>query len=153
MRSTTAPMSAVSSVANANASSVPTRSPNRPISAAWIAPPMAPAATSATANAVKLPRRRGRLVRLVEAERIAFGVLAAREPADVRDRVLVLGLAAQLAHLRDVGVDVLAREVDDGALLAFLAWVHRAAPAVVLEHPVVELAHALWNAEAPLAEP
>ena len=92
-------MSAVSSVAKANASSVPTRSPQRPISAAWTAPPIPPAATRATASAVTLLRRRDRFVRLEEAERIAFGVLAAREPADVRDRLLVVGLAAELAHL------------------------------------------------------
>src|SRR4051794_36091569 len=99
-------MSAVSSVANANASSVPTRSPNRPISAACTAPPIPPAATRQTAKAVTSLRRRDRLVRLEEAERVAFGVLAARKPADVRDRLLVVGRAAELAHLREVCIDV-----------------------------------------------
>src|SRR6266536_257889 len=135
-------MSAVSSVANANASSVPTRSPKRPISAAWTAPPMPHAATRATANAVTSLRRRDRFVRLEEAERIALGVLAAREPADARDRLLVLGLASELAHLRQVGVDVVAAEVDNRSLLAFLLRVDRAAPAVVLEHAVVDPLHA-----------
>src|SRR6266511_1547599 len=130
-------MSAVSSAAKANASSVPMRSPQRPMSAACTAPPTPPAATRTTANAVTLLRRRGGLVRLVEAERIALGVLAACEPADPRDRLLVLGLAAELAHLRHVGsfdrpaaqafpellapVGVLRRELDVHDLLAHLA--------------------------------
>src|SRR6266542_4906369 len=135
-------MSAVSSAAKANASSVPMRSPQRPMSAACTAPPTPPAATRTTANAVTLLRRRGGLVRLEEAERIALGVLAAREPADARDRLLVLGLASELAHLRQVGVDVVAAEVDNRALLAFLLRVDRAAPAVVLEHAVVDPLHA-----------
>src|SRR6266545_829738 len=103
---------------------------------------MPPAATRTTANAVTLLWRRDRLVRLEEAERIAFGVLAACEPADGRDRLLVLGLAAELTDLRQVGVDVVAAEVDDRALLAFLLRVDRATPAVVLEHAVVDPLHA-----------
>src|SRR5438067_1531742 len=140
--SRTPPMRAVSSVANANASSVPTRSPHRPINAAWIAPPIPPAATSATANAVTLLRRGNRFVGLEEAEGIALGVLAAREPADVRDRHLLARVAAELAHFRQVGVDVVAPEVDGGAPLVIHLRVDGAAPAVVLEHPVVHSLHA-----------
>src|SRR5206468_7831790 len=102
MRRTANPIAAVSRDAKANASSVPTRSPQRPIRAAWTAPPTPPAATRTTASAVTLLRRRDRLVGLVEAERIAFGVLATREPADMWDRLLVAGLAAELAHFRQV---------------------------------------------------
>src|SRR5437867_13017092 len=103
---------------------------------------MPPAATSTTAKAVTLLRLRDRLVRLEEAERVAFGVLASREPADVRDRLLLLGLAAEVPHLRQVGVDVVALEVNDRAVLAGLLGVDSAAPAVVLEHPVVQPLHA-----------
>src|SRR3954465_10428985 len=136
-------MSAVSSDAKAKASSVPTRSPKRPISAAWTAPPTPPAATSTTASAVtSLLRRCDGLVRLEEAERIALGVLAAREPADVRNRLLVLGLAPKLADLPQGAPAVVAAQVDHGALLVLLVRVHRAAPAVVLEHAVVDPLHA-----------
>src|ERR1051326_8042475 len=109
-------MSAVSSDTKAKASSVPARSPKRPTNAAWTAPATPPATTTATATAVKLLRWCDGLVRLEEAERIALGVLAAREPAHVRNRLLVVGLAAELAYLRQVCVDVVAAEVDDRAL-------------------------------------
>src|SRR6266566_1456703 len=59
-------------------------------------------------------RHRHGLVPLVQAEGIAFGVLAAGEPTNARDRLLVLRLAAQLAHLGEVGIDVVAPVVDDG---------------------------------------
>src|SRR5438045_3590132 len=134
-------MSAVSSDTKANASSVPARSPKRPINAAWTAPAIPPARTIPTASAVKLLRRCGGLVRLEEAEAIPLGVLAAREPADVRDRLLGLRFAAEVAHLCQVGVDVLAVEVDDRALLALHLRVDRAAPLALvflLEHPVVQ---------------
>jgi hypothetical protein len=72
------------------------------MSAAWTAPPIPPATTRATASAVTSLRRRDRFVRLEEAERIAFGVLATREPADVRDRLLVVGLAAELRPMLSV---------------------------------------------------
>src|SRR5580765_7586572 len=110
--------------------------------AAWTAPPIPPAATRATASAVTSLWRRDRLVRLEEAERISLAVLAACEPADVRDRLLVVGLAAELPHLREVRVDVLGVEVDDGALLAFLLGIDGTAPAVLLEHAVVNALHA-----------
>src|SRR5713226_1994695 len=102
---------------------------------------MPPATASATANAVTLLRRRDGLVGLEEGERIAFGVLAASEPADVRDRLLVLRLTAELTHLRQVGVNVVGPEVEDGTLHAAVARVHRAAPAVVLEHPIIHSRH------------
>src|SRR4051812_19631328 len=111
------------------------------MSAAWTAPPIPPATTRATASAVMSLRRRDRFVRLEEAERIAFAVLAMREPADVRDRLLVLRFAAELPDLRQVGLDVLGVEVDDRPPLVALLRVDRAAPAVLLEHAVIEPLH------------
>ena len=57
------------------------------------------------------------------------------------NRLLVLGLAAELAHLREVGVDVVAAEVDRRAGGALHLRVDGAAPAVLLEHPVVDPRH------------
>src|SRR5436190_1065086 len=60
----------------------------------------------------------------------------------MRDRLLLLGVAAELANLRQVSLDVVAVEVDDGALLALLLRIDRTAPALVLEHAVVDPGHA-----------
>src|SRR5919197_3819113 len=84
-------------VANASASTTPTRSPSRAITATCTEPAK-PATTQRTA-APALPlnlgrRRRDGLVALEEAERVPLRVLAAREPADTRDRLLVVCLAA-----------------------------------------------------------
>src|SRR5690348_12119708 len=84
-------------------------------------------------------RLTGRLVRLPEAERVPLDIAAAGEPAVALHGLLVLGLAAQLAHLRDRRVDVLGVEVDaQGPLLVR----SDDRPALVLgglEHPVVHL--------------
>jgi gamma-glutamylputrescine oxidase len=53
------------------------------------------------------------LIGLEERKAVAFGVHAAREPADGRDRLLVVGRPSELARLRDRGVDVRGAEVDD----------------------------------------
>src|SRR5262249_20185887 len=90
------------------------------------------------------PPSRGRrwngLVPLEQAERIAFGVLAAREPADPGDRLLVVRLSAVLAHLREIAVDVVAAVVDDRPALAQLP-VHGAARIALLEPPIVDPGH------------
>src|SRR5712691_8085563 len=85
--------------------------------------------------------RLDRLVALEEAERVSLRVLAPREPADARDRLLVVRLAAELAYPCDVRVDVAGAEVDDEAAAARLAGVHGAA-GLSLEHPVVDPRHA-----------
>src|SRR2546421_1181163 len=84
-------------------------------------------------------RLRRRLVALPEAERVPFGVAAPGEPAVTLHRQLLLGLAAELAHLGDRGVDVLGVEID--AKRALLVRPDDRA-ALVLggpEHPVVHL--------------
>src|SRR5688572_20376775 len=81
-------------------------------------------------------------VRLVEREGVAFGVLAAREPTNLRDRLLVVGLPAPVADLRDARVDVAGVEVDDWPTLARLLRIHGshrldAIGHVVLHRPLV----------------
>src|SRR5581483_7374796 len=101
-------------VANASASSTPIRPPNRPITATWTEP--ASPASTVSATAADVTGRSGRArVALPEIERVALGVDARREPAVRGDRLAVLGGAAELAHLRDRRVDVVRREVDEGA--------------------------------------
>src|SRR3954454_11784115 len=87
-------------------------------------------------------RHRDRLVALEQAEAVALRVLAAGEPPDAGNRLLVVALAAELPHLGEIGVDVVAAEIDRGAGGAFHLREDRAAPAVLLEHPVVDARHA-----------
>ena len=75
--------------------------------------PSSPCSILRACSSLGLRGRRDRLVALEERERVALGVLAAREPADRRDRLLVVRGAAGLADLREGGVDVLGGEVDD----------------------------------------
>src|SRR3954471_5948428 len=86
-------------------------------------------------------RHRGVLVALVERELVALTVLAAREPADLRYRLLLFRLAAELADLREIAVDVVAAEVDARPRHAFHA-VDAAALAVFLPHQVLHAGHA-----------
>ncbi len=101
-------------VANVSASTMPMRPPKRPITATWIDPARPARTASATAADVKVLLRGVGIV-LPEAEGVALGVLAAREPAVCRYRLLVAGGAAELAHLRCRGFDVVGREIDDRA--------------------------------------
>src|SRR3954453_411992 len=86
-------------------------------------------------------RHRGVLVALEEGEVVPLAVLAAREPADLRNRLLLLRLAAELAHLREIAVDVVAAEVDARPRHSFHA-VDAAALAVLLPHQVLHAGHA-----------
>src|SRR5215210_4607566 len=87
-----AAMSTVTRPEKATAAAIPTRFPSSPITAAWTAPARPAPTASATAPDTRLlPRHRRRLVALEEAEGVALGILARREPADARDRLLVLG--------------------------------------------------------------
>src|SRR6185503_13286607 len=72
-------------------------------------------------------------------ERVPFGVLAAGEPAVARHRLLVLRLAAELAHLADRGVDVLGVEVDAEGTLLVRPDDRAALILGGLEHPIVHL--------------
>src|SRR5262249_15579965 len=81
------------------------------------------------------------LVALEQAEDVPLAVLAASEPADARDRLLVLGLAAELLDLGDVRVDVVAAEVERRPRHAFHA-VDAAALIAFLPHQVLHAAHA-----------
>src|SRR5205085_11191560 len=106
--------------------------------------PAKPATTQRTAAAAlpfKLRRRRGDgLVALEEVEGVPVRVLAAREPADAENRLLVVRLAAELPHLRELRVDVVGLEVDDRALARVLAGVDRASR-LALEDPIVDPGH------------
>src|SRR6185437_610342 len=92
----------------------------------------------------RTPRLRRRLVALPEAERVPFGVLAAGEPAIALHRHLVLGLAAELAHLADGRVDVLGVEVDREGSLGLPAHDRAALVLTGSEHPVVHLRRHRW---------
>src|SRR5438105_5139236 len=85
-----------------------------------------------------LPWRRDGLVALEERERVAFGIGAAGEPADRRDRLLVLRLPAQLTHSGNGLLDVTSAEVDDRSLLAILRGEDRPAGLVPVEHVVLD---------------
>src|SRR5581483_9133215 len=92
-----------------------------------------------------LARPRRRLVVLPEAELVPLRVGAGREPAHVRNRHRVAGLAAELADARRAGVDVVDVEVRANAALARLHVRDRPAARVadarhvVLRRPRVRL--------------
>ena len=79
-----------------------------------------------------------RLVALEERERVALGVLAAREPADRRDRLLLARVAAGRGDLRERGVDVVGGQVDDRPAAGLVGLVDRADGLLALRHEVLE---------------
>src|SRR6266849_3543051 len=113
---------AVKSVANASAPAMLIRSPSCDMSATWTAPAR-PASTESptarplpdTVSTITGERLRdglcGRRVALPEMEGDSLRVAARGEPAVRGDRRLVFGLPAELAHLRDRGVDVVDVEI------------------------------------------
>src|SRR2546428_560851 len=74
---------------------------------------------------------------LEEREPVALGVDARGEPTLSRDRLPVVGLAAEVANLSDGRVDVVCVEVYDRTR-SVLHWVHRAAGAHAIGEVVID---------------
>ena len=100
------------------------------------------------------PTSPGRVrVVLPEAELVALGVLADREPAHARDGHRLAGLAAELGDARVAGVDVVDVEVDARARACRLGPIDRAARVFGEPRHVVLGRAALEGLELPAEEP
>src|SRR2546428_1316206 len=74
---------------------------------------------------------------LEKRELVALGVDARGEPTLSLDRLLVIGLAAEVANLSDGRVDVVCVEVDDWTRIV-LHWIDRAAGTHAIDEAVLD---------------